>query len=172
VRHRWESAAIGPTPPASEGFSFRDAVADEATRVAEIAIDAYASDPTWQEMMPGIRMRMTRRVTETLGQAGSSFVVAVTPSGELAGCSGVVVEHPSGQNFLTGICVLPEYQRRGVGRRLLWESLSRLYQLGVARPLVYTELGSIADRFIYPLFSSSREEGVVYPAASLGEASQ
>ena len=172
MRYRWKSAAIGPTPPAPEGFSFRDAAADEATRVTEIAILAYASDPTWQEMMPGIRIRMTGRIAQNLGQAGSRFVVAVAPSGELAGCSGVVVDHPSGQNFLTGICVLPEYQRRGVGRRLLWESLSRLHELGVPHPLVYTELGSIADSFIYPLFSSSREEGVVYPAVSLGETSQ
>lgn len=170
VRYTWTSSAIGAAPAAPIGFGFRDAVEGEADAVIGIAIDAYTSDPVWHEMMPGIRLRMTRRVVKTFASTDARFAVAFSPEGNLVGCSGVVVEHPTGQNFLTGICVLPQHQRRGIGRRLLWESLDRLRELAVAEPVVYTERGSIADRFIYPLFNSRRVEGVVYPAAALVEA--
>lgn len=166
VRHSWVTEALDDEPPDfPRGLRFRDALPDEGDRVVAITVAAYASDPIWNEMLPGIKARMTSRVAETFGRPGCRYLVAVAPSGELVACSGVAIEHPTGQNFLTGICVLGPYQRRGLGRRLLWESLLRLRDLGVDTACVYTERGSIADRHVYPMFGSWREEGVQYPGA-------
>ena len=79
--------------------------------------------------------------------------------------SGIAKEHWTDQNLLTGICVLPEHQRKGLGRYLLGLSLLRLKEMGVQKAQVYTESGSLADKKIYPIFGSHREEGVRYPGA-------
>ena len=79
--------------------------------------------------------------------------------------SGIAKEHWTDQNLLTGICVLPEHQRKGLGRYLLGLSLLRLKEMRLQKAQVYTESGSLADRKIYPIFGSHREEGVPYPGA-------
>lgn len=61
--------------------------------------------------------------------------------------------------------MLPEHQRRGVGRVLLFASLHGLCALGCRHARVYTEAGSLADRKIYPLFGSVRTPNVHYPGA-------
>lgn len=114
--------------------------------------------------MDGIRERMTDRIKTTFGRGDADYLVA-RRSGEIVAASGVAKEHWSDQNLLTGVCVLPEHQRKGLGRHLLGLSLLRLRQMGLRKAWVYTESGSLADRNIYPLFGSRREEGVRYPGA-------
>lgn len=82
--------------------------------------------------------------------------------------SGIAKEHWTDQNLLTGICVLPEHQRKGLGRYLLGLSLLRLKQMGLRKAQVYTESGSLADKKIYSLYGSQREEDVRYPGAEQG----
>jgi N-acetylglutamate synthase-like GNAT family acetyltransferase len=112
--------------------------------------------------MTGISARMTERIETTLGSENADYLVA-RREGEIVAASGVAAEHWTEQNLLTGICVLPEHQRKGLGRHLLGLSLLRLKQMGLRHAQVYTEAGSLADGKIYPLFGSRREEGVRYP---------
>lgn len=164
VRYDWRLADLPGEPPTiAADLTIRDGRPGEAPALADLVVAAYGSDPTWEEMMEGIEIRMRDRVMATFGRPGSAYAVAVDLDGAPVGCSGVAVEHETGQNLLTGICVLPSHQRRGLGRRLLWESLRRLGGLGVERPRVYTEEGALADVHIYPAFGSERLAGVVYP---------
>jgi predicted N-acetyltransferase YhbS len=166
VRFTWQTETLPSEAPAvSDTFSFGDAYEDDAARVTEVTIAAYGSDPIWTEMMPGIRVRMTARIEETFGSPSCRYVVCRTQGGEIVASSGVAIEHRTTQNLLTGVCVLGEHQQVGLGRRLLWESLQRLRELGVMVPCVYTEMGSLADRHIYPLFGSVREEDIEYLGA-------
>src|SRR5687767_2732201 len=48
-------------------------------------------------------------------------------------------------------------------REIMALSALRLREMGLMTAKVYTEAGSLADRKIYPLFGSTREEGVDYP---------
>jgi len=105
---------------------------------------------------------MTKRINETLGATGCHYVVAEF-NGQIVGVSGVSRSHWTDQNLLTGICVAPEHQRRGLGAYLLAASLRCLRDMGLVAAKVYTEAGSLADQKIYPRFGSQREEGVQYP---------
>jgi GNAT superfamily N-acetyltransferase len=147
---------------APAGYRFRAARADELDDVIRVVLSAYASDPVWAPLLRGITDRMTKRIRATLGAADSPYVVAELDSG-IVGVSGTARAHWTDQNLLTGICVAPEHQRKGLGRYLLATSLLGLRELGLATARVYTEAGSLADRKIYPLFDSTREAGVDYP---------
>ena len=167
TRHTWnlDDAQIRLVAP--DGYDFDSASPDEEQRIIHVVLSAYASDPVWESMMAGISERMIERIKATLGSENADYLVARRDR-EIVAASGVAAEHWTDQNLLTGVCVLPEHQRKGVGRYLLGLSLLRLKRMGLRRAQVYTESGSLADRKIYPLFGSRREEGVRYPGVEHG----
>lgn len=163
VKYEWDlRLALGELMTPAQ-YSFRSAGTDELTDVVEVVLSAYGSDPIRGQMIKDIEKRMNERIPATLGRAGTDYIVA--EYGErIVAVSGIAVSHWTQQNFLTGLCVLPAHQRRGLGKYLLYLSLCRLRESGAERATVYTELGSIADSKLYPKFGSVRQEGVVYPA--------
>jgi len=164
VRHTWNLRDFEMRLTAPEGYICNPASLHEKQRIIDVVLSAYGSDPIWQTMMTDIQRRITERINTTLGGAHYIYIVARS-GGEIIGVSGVAREHRTDQNLLTGVCVLPAHQRKGLGRYLLGLSLTRLKQMGLHEAQVYTESGSLADRKIYPLFGSRREEGVQYPGA-------
>lgn len=162
VRFTWRLHDLDVSVTAPNGYRFRPAVAGEVEEVTRVVLSAYASDPVWKDLFSGIRDRMTKRINETLGATGCHYVVAEF-NGRIVAVSGVSRSHWTDQNLLTGICVAPEHQRRGLGTYLLAASLLCLRDMGLVAAKVYTEAGSLADRKIYPRFGSQREEGVQYP---------
>ena len=167
IRHTWslDDAEIRLVAP--EGYDFDSASPDEGQRIVDVVLSAYASDPAWESMIGGIKERMTERIKTTLGSEDADYLVGRS-GGKIVAASGVAKEHWTDQNLLTGVCVLPEHQRKGLGRHLLGLSLLRLKRMGLRQAQVYTESGSLADRRIYPLFGSRREEGVRYPGVQRG----
>jgi ribosomal protein S18 acetylase RimI-like enzyme len=167
VRHVWDLDALEIRLIAPEGYDFDSASPDEEQQIIRVVLGAYASDPVWEPMMAGISERMTERVKTTLGADNADYIVA-RKEGKIVAASAVADKHWTDQNLLTGICVLPEHQRKGVGRHLLGLSLLRLKEMGLRRAQVYTESGTLADRKIYTFFGSRREEGVHYPGVDRG----
>lgn len=147
------------------GYRFEAAAASNVEEIITVVLAAYASDLAWREIWDEIAARMTQRIVTTIGTSGCEYIVA-TSLGRIVAVSGIAVEHWTDQNLLTGICTLPMHQRKGLGKHLLNISLRRLREMGLTRAQVYTESGSVADRKIYPLFGSSREENVHYPGAA------
>ena len=164
VRHRWDLTGLDVTMPVPAGYSFRLASAVEATEVTQVVLAAYAGDPAWAPQLDAIKERLTERIQTTLGRPNAAYMVAEY-QGAIVAVSGVAEAHWTDQQLLTGVCVLPEHQRRGLGTYLLGESLLWLRGRGLAHAQVYTEEGSVADRKIYPRFGSQRTVGVEYPAA-------
>lgn len=165
ARHVWDldAQAMRLIPP--PGYDFDSASSDKEQDIVHVAISAYASDPVWGPVIDDIRKRMTERIRTTLGVEDADYLVA-RKGGTIVAVSGVAMKHWTDQNLLTGICVLPEHQRKGVGKHLLGLSLLRLKEMGLRRAQVYTEAGSLADRKIYTLFGSRREIGVRYPGVA------
>ena len=165
VRFEWNLRAALPdvVPPAL--YRFRSARVHELEQVRDVVLNAYGSDPIWAPLITDIERRMTERIATTFGQPSTDYVVAEREE-QIVAVSGVALSHWTQQNLLTGLCVLPSHQRRGVGKHLLFLSLRRLQEMGLERATVYTERGSVADLALYPRFNSVREEGVVYPALS------
>jgi GNAT superfamily N-acetyltransferase len=164
VRYSWDldSVRLTTTPPA--GYEFNGAIASRFDEVVSVVLAAYASDPIWGKIIDHIETRMTQRISSTFGRIGCEYLVALFGDSIVA-VSGIAVTHSTDQNLLTGICTLPTHQRKGLGRHLLGLSLLRLHEMGLDRAQVYTERGSVADRKLYPLFGSYREENVRYPGA-------
>jgi len=113
-------------------------------------------------MMASITSRMTERVARAFESSDSDGICA-THRSQVIAISGVAESHWTGQDLLTGICVLPEHQRRGLGICLLGASLNWLRDRGLEAAPVFTEEGSIADAKVYPQFGSERIRGVEYP---------
>jgi ribosomal protein S18 acetylase RimI-like enzyme len=164
VRHSWNLKTIRVTLEAPAGYIFNSASSDEEQEIVKVVMSAYGSDPIWQPIMMDIQNRMIERIRTTFATDGSDYLVARSGA-EIVAVSGIAKEHWTDQNLLTGICVLAEHQRKGLGRYLLGLSLTRLKEMGLQKAQVYTESGSLADKKIYPIFGSHREEGVRYPGA-------
>jgi ribosomal protein S18 acetylase RimI-like enzyme len=162
ARFTWSMRDLKVSVPMPKPYRCRSARNGEDQDVLGVVLTAYASDPVWRDLFDGIRDRMTKRVNETFGKTGYDYIVAELDQSIVA-VSGVARSHWTDQNLLTGICVVPEHQRKGLGRYLLAASLLSLRDMGLATAQVYTESGSLADRKLYPLFGSRREEGVDYP---------
>ena len=161
VKFVWDLPGRDFEAPVPDGYGLRTARPDESEVVATVSVDAYASDPTWKPLISSIRKRMTDRVSQAFAEEDSSFICA-TQDDRVVAVSGIAETHWTRQNFLTGICVLPGHQRRGLGLCLLAESLRWLRDRGLQTANVFTEEGSIADIGVYPHFEPKRITGVEY----------
>lgn len=164
VQHRWNLRGVRFTPSLPQGYRERSATAADAVRVLDAVLRAYRSDPTWHLHLPAIAARMHQRIRHTLEHPGTVYFV-IESENDVAAVSGVAVSHWTDQNLITGICVHPEHQRRGLGRYLLGRSLQWLQAHGVLEARVYTEFDSLADRKIYQLYDSKRVVDVSYPGS-------
>ena len=162
VRYTWDLHDFNPDLSIPAGYNFRSVAHAEIGQAIDVVLSAYRSDPVWRPLMTGIEQRLTERILTTLEMPDTDYLAAEW-GGRLTAISGVAKSHWTGQNLLTGVCVLPSHQRQGLGKYLLGLSLRRLHEMGLRRACVYTENGSLADRKVYPLFGSVREENVEYP---------
>src|SRR5262245_45744634 len=163
VRFDWVLAGREFTAARVPGYELRPAVRGEADHMLGVVRAAYASDPAWRTLVADVERRVTARIRESLGKAGAHFVVA-RHEAAIVGLNGVALDHPTGQHFITGICVAPEHQRRGLGTALLAASLAWLRDQGLGSATVTTDATSIAAG-VYRRFGARRTEGVDYPDA-------
>ena len=164
VKHRWNLRGVEFRLARPAHYAERNAAPTEAVQILDVVLRAYGSDPIWPPRLLAIATRMHHRIRQTLGHPGTIYLL-LERGDQLAAVSGVAVSHWTDQNFLTGICVHPDHQRRGLGRYLLGRSLQWLQEQGVLEPQVYTEFESLADRAIYPLYGSTHVMDVSYPGS-------
>lgn len=162
VRFRWSLHEIDAAPRVPTGYTIRHGADSDGSIILDVVLQAYGSDPIWRPILDSICDRMCERIQTTLGHADTTYFLAVWGAAVVA-VSGVAESHWTDQNLLTGICVLPQHQRRGLGTALLALSLLWLRERGVHEARVYTQFGSLADRKVYPRFGSGREADVEYP---------
>ncbi len=122
VRYSWDLENLRVNIQAPVGYHFRSALSVEVESVTQVVLSAYRSDPVWELLMAGIEERMRERIKTTLGTQGTDYLLAEYESSIVA-VSGIAKSHWTDQNLLTGICVLPEHQRKGLGKYLLGLSL-------------------------------------------------
>lgn len=166
VRFDWNLAALPEPIPFPAAYTVDSAHESDRDEMLRTVLNAYASDPIWQRHLSAILLRMTQRFDETLGLPNNTYLV-VRRRGWIVAVSGVARDHWTDQNLLTGICVVPAHQRKGIGRALLLASLHAVKAFDRKTARVYTETNSLADRKIYRLFGSTRTAGVTYPGERL-----
>ena len=166
VRFDWPLTEREFLSPDVAGYRLRAAVPDDLDAMLGVVRAAYASDPAWRGLVADIGRRVGARIRDSLRDPSAHFVVADHGS-HLVGLNGVAVRLSTGQNFITGICVAPEHQGRGLGGALLAASLAWLRDQGLAVATVTTDARSVAAR-VYQRFGATRIEGVEYPDAPRG----
>jgi putative acetyltransferase len=161
-------------------IEIRDEIPTDAPAIEALTISAFLNAPhsSHTEQFIVGALREAGQLTVSLVAVADGKVighVAVSPVSLSAGAPGWCGLGP--------ISVLPEYQRRGVGARLMREALRILREQGAAgcvvlgEPAYYGRFGFLADRaLVFPgvppeyfqalSFGSSRSRGVVsYHAA-------
>jgi N-acetylglutamate synthase-like GNAT family acetyltransferase len=149
-------------PPKLPGlYHFRIADTESPSEIIDTILTAYYTDPVWSKIINEIKPRMKDRINSTYNQPHAAYLL-IKLWDEIIGVSGISRQHYTGQNLLTGICIKPEHQRKGLGKFLLFQSLTALKATGLKTATVFTEEGSVADKKIYLLFGSTRFENVEY----------
>ena len=150
----------------------RLAVAQDAVGIASVARctwnDTYVGIilPETQERFLG-RWYTPAALEEAMGQSESWFYVAVV-QGEVIGFAQFMMRD-NGRGELTRIYILPEWQRQGVGSRLLREGLATLSTHGAEEAFARVEKGNAKGAGFYERsgFHQVRELSVELPGQNL-----
>lgn len=163
LRFSWRLPGAAFIAAAPAGYQVRAAQQNECEAVVASALAAYGTDPTWAPMMERIRERLSARIRATLGAPGTRYAVAVK-DGAIAGVSAASLERHDGHNLITGVCVVPAHQGRGLARALLCDNLTWLRDQGLDEAQVFTNPASVAAQRVYPLFGARVAEAPDYRA--------
>jgi GNAT superfamily N-acetyltransferase len=167
IRLSWHLPGTEFEAAAPRGYAVREARAGVCEAIIRVALAAYASDPAWAPILGGIERNLTKRIRKTLSAPGIHYVV-VEHDSEIVAVSAASIERHDGHNLITGLCVDPSHQRRGLSRVILGRCLAWLRDQGVATAQVYTDPQSIAGRYAYRAFGARITEAPDYvpPEAS------
>ena len=163
LRFSWRLPGAAFIAAVPAGYQIRVAHRHECEAVVASALAAYGSDLTWTSMMERIRERLSARIRATLGAPGTRYAVAVK-GGAIAGVSAASLERCDGHNLITGVCVAPAHQGRGLARVLLCDNLVWLRDQGLEEAQVFTDPASVAAQRVYPMFGARVAEAPDYRA--------
>ncbi len=141
-----------------EGYSLRTGRFEDLDAMHGLVDIAYASDPSWDGQMADIKKRVGHRMRERISDPDANFVLA-TLGDRIFGLNGVAVHSPTNMHLITGICVDPAHQGRGLGGVLLGASLSWLRDQGLSTATVTTDATAVAAK-VYARFGAIREANV------------
>lgn len=161
VRFDWPLAGQEFEITVAAGYRLRAARPEDLDAMLAAVAAAYASDPAWTNMTDDIERRVGGRICARLSDPGAYFVLAECADG-IVGLNGVAVKSTTGMNLITGICVNPAHQGRGLGVALLGRSLEWLRDQGLVQATVSTDKNAAAAR-AYDRFGAVRVENVEFP---------
>lgn len=143
------------------GYAVREAEAADCEAIIRVALAAYAKDPAWTPILGGIERSLTKRIRATLGAPGVFYAI-VEHASRIVAVSAASIERRDGHNLITGLCVDPGHQRRGLSRVVLARCLAWLRDQGLETAQVYTDPASIAGRYAYRAFDATVTEAPDY----------
>jgi GNAT superfamily N-acetyltransferase len=112
---------------------------------AQIFVEVF-NRPPWNEnwAIPSA----LRRLTEIAGTPGFTGLKVVADGRPIGFAMGYIESFDDGGDFyLKEMCILPEFQRKGIGTDLLKQLKTRLLQAGARKLYLLTERGGRAARF-------------------------
>ncbi|MFO0997491.1 MAG: GNAT family N-acetyltransferase [Alphaproteobacteria bacterium] len=151
IRFSWRLPGGVFAADVPQGYRAREGRPDDCDSIIRAALAAYATDPAWATILGGIERSLTKRIRATLDAAGVHYAV-VEHAGEIVAVSAASIERHDGHNLITGLCVDPRHQRRGLSRVVLARCLAWLRDQGLETAQVYTDPASIAGRYAYRAF--------------------
>lgn len=163
VRFDWTLAGRCFEYSLADGYRLRAAQADDLAPMQNVVAAAYASDTIWAGKTDAIEQGVVARIRARISDSTAHFVVA-THGGDIVGLNGVSLTSSTQMNLLTGICVDPAHQGRGLGVALLGQALTWLRDQGLESATVTTDAGAVAAR-IYDRYGATRTPNVTYLGA-------
>jgi ribosomal protein S18 acetylase RimI-like enzyme len=114
-----------------EGFTIRDATVLDIPALAKLHVITW--NACYQAHGPSVAIRAVQWIQQFARQDGSWFCLLVArANGELIGfAKGKRSDHPGFNAELNKIYLLPEYQRVGIGKRLLRVVVRRFLDMGL-----------------------------------------
>jgi len=130
-----------PQPKLPAGFSIRSAEGThEALALGKVHSGAFGSAWTEEEY---------RAVMESPGYDASNELVVVAPDGEFAAFTINWFDHLNKTALFEPVGVHEDYQRKGLGRALMYYALRRMKGMGIERAYVCHEVDNPASSGLY-----------------------
>jgi N-acetylglutamate synthase-like GNAT family acetyltransferase len=161
VRFDWPLAAARFEVSIAPGYRLREASAGDLQAMLTLVATAYGSDPSWKGVTDEIESRVGGRIRERLLDLAAHFVLALHGE-DIVGLNGVALQSPTKMNLITGICVAPAHQGRGLGAALLGRSLEWLRDQDLPVATVTTDADAVAAK-VYARFGAIRFDDVDFP---------
>ena len=163
VRFDWPLAGKAFEVSVAPGYALRAGGMADIQNIRDVVVSAYGSDPIWAGKTAEIETGIMERVEARITDPSARFVVAEYED-RIVGMNGVALASDTKMNFLTGICVAPDHQGRGLGAALLGHSLSWLRDQGLALATVTTDKAAVAAH-VYRRFDARRVDNTEYPGS-------
>jgi GNAT superfamily N-acetyltransferase len=128
-------------------LTFRDATAEDIPRLAALHVKTWADTYPMVRRPPTFAIRESQWIDAFARADGSWFCIVVeSPAGELIGFAKGVRTEP-GCGDLNKIYLLSEYQRLGLGRRLVGHVVRRFLSDGITTMTLSADAGNPSCRF-------------------------
>ncbi len=160
VRFDWSLPGNDFAVSIPQGYCIRPGYVEDLDAMQTLVGTAYASDPSWEGQTADIQRRVSERMRQRISDPTAYFALA-TFDGQVVGLNGVALKSATNMNLITGICVDPAHQGRGLGGVLLGATLSWLRDQGLPNATVTTDGRAVAAR-IYARFGAVRIANVTY----------
>jgi N-acetylglutamate synthase-like GNAT family acetyltransferase len=155
VQFSWDLKALPSAAPKLEScYALDRARLDERDLVDEALQRAYSTEQAWSASLAERLDFLRQLVAYDMSLPDVEFWV-IRHGLRVIGISIIAIEHSSGRNLVSGVCIQNEYRCRGLGTYLLYESLARLKTLGLDKATAVTKRGVSSERFLYPKFGST-----------------
>ncbi len=156
---RWDLSKFDyPNPKQPEDVGVKFASENEVGQAAEVWYRGLAEEQgspwenylkTWTPTSAG------KWFLDSKKRLGAKMLVAEMGR-KIVGTNGIISEKNSGKGrFFTGIVVLPDYRRRGIGSLLLHRTLLELKKEGLRSAEVETIQGIPAAKHLYPKYGGT-----------------
>lgn len=165
VRFTWDLNALPSTAPALETcYLYGIAKTSDEEALLEAMTRSYTAEVAWSTQLDDRLARVDRLIKDRLADGTADFLV-LRHGTRIIAASALIDDPEADEQLASGICVMDEYQNRGLGAYLLYESLAKLKASGLKSAAVVTRVGVTAERYLYEKFGGKRQKvSAVEPA--------
>ncbi len=152
---RWDLSTFDHPPPEHGNVQVRIARDDEIPAAAEAWHRGLANEEgsPWANYLKSWTPTSAARWFQDAVRRQGARILIAEKDGKIVGMNGTVFEKRSGHaRFLTGVVVVPEQRRQGVGSSILHRSLSEAKKEGLRSAEVETIQGITAAKYLYTKF--------------------
>jgi hypothetical protein len=163
TRFTWDFATLPPLAvELDRRYTIRAASREEQTVVAALLHRTFSMDSEWSDHYLLFRDRLQLQVHQSFDREHVPAVV-ILHGVRIVAASVLTSDAAADSNLLSGPCVLSEYCNRGLGSALLHESLVQLAHAGLPVAHGISRENTLASRFVYSKFGSTRADYEIQP---------